>query len=130
MKCQYHAVMSTVIRRDSTGLCSEEELAAQHSAIIPPPRCTACAIVSRKVNELLGLVLMKKPALLSWPQAIHWPTRKQNPKSTVKPSQGNSFSSSIAIPGMERTGAKTACRIDWRRANSMVTLLARRIRVL
>ena len=37
MKCQYQAVMSTTIRRASTGLCSREALAAHSSAIIPPP---------------------------------------------------------------------------------------------
>ncbi len=55
MKCQYQAVISTTIRRDSSGLCSREALAAQSSAIIPPARCIACAIVSRNTNELLGI---------------------------------------------------------------------------
>ena len=32
MKCQYQAVISTAIRRDSGDLCSREELAAQINA--------------------------------------------------------------------------------------------------
>ena len=57
MKCQYHAVISTTIRRDSAGRRSREALAAHSKAIIPPTRCTACVIVSRNTNELLGFVL-------------------------------------------------------------------------
>src|ERR1700693_3107118 len=99
MKCQYQAVMSTTTRRDSTALGRRDELAAQSSAIIPPQRCTACAIVNKNTNELLGFVSTKNPRACSSDQASHCPTRKPVPSRTVIPSHGNDFSSPSEIPG-------------------------------
>src|SRR5262249_33732201 len=56
MKCQYQTVTSITIRRDSTGRFNREVVCAHNSAINPPARCTACVIVSKKANELLGFV--------------------------------------------------------------------------
>ena len=130
MKCQYHAVISTAIRRASTGLCSKEALDAHINAIIPPAKCTACAIVNRYANELLGFVDIRNPRVCSSPHASHCPMRNAKPRTTVMPSHGKFFSSPREIPGIELTGANAACRAAFRRANSIVILLIPRITVL
>src|ERR1039458_2584409 len=130
MKCQYQAVISTTIRCASTGLCRREALAAQIKAIIPPARCTACAIVSRNTNELFGFVSTKNPRACNSPQANHCPARNAIPSRTVIPSHGKDFSSPTETPGIDFTGASAACSAAFRRANSMVTLLTSNTAVL
>src|SRR5215471_21012836 len=130
MKCQYQAVISTAIQQASTSLCSKKALDAQTRAIIPPTRCTACAIVKRNANELLGFVETKKPRLCSSPQASPCPTKNENPRTTVIPNQGRFLSSPNDTPGIDVTGANAACRAAFRRASSIVTLLRNRITVL
>src|SRR5260370_19231724 len=75
------------------------------------------------MNELRGLVATKNPRFCNSPHAIHCPTRNPNPRTTVVASQGNLFSSPSETPGIDFTGANTACRAKSRRAASMVRLL-------
>lgn len=61
IECQYQALASVAMRRDSKGLDSKAAKLAQNRAVSPPTRWTACAPVRMKKKELLGLEEMKSP---------------------------------------------------------------------